>query len=170
MRNFIVLLVMVLMALSCQKDDVNVPCPDGFTGANCDREIPPSRMFIESIRIKRFPSTESNGDSWDVLSPNPDLLITFGRKGQSPFYTHNTYIQDAVPGQSYTFNNLPIEISDPFNEYELTLWDFDDTSADDFMGGIIFEPYLIGQRFPRTVELDAGGLVAFDVTYRYAFN
>ena len=187
MRIIFLLFVLTIATTGCNKTDVCTDvicenggfcnsdgfcdCPEGYSGFSCEVENTPSKMFIESIEITKFPSFEPDGDAWDTFSPEPDLTFEVARENQNSFYQHSTYFPDAVGSGTYIFDNLSIELTNVGTQrYVIGLFDFDDTSADDFMGGVVFLPYLSGNGFPEFMDLNpSGGTVAFKVKFRYAF-
>ena len=78
------------------------------------------------------------------------------------------YYQNADPSVIYSFDINPVvDLNQPNDRYSITLYDYDDFSASDFMGGINFTPYWNNNGFPTIINIDAGGTVAFRfyVTY-----
>jgi len=142
-------------------------CPAGFSGADCSQQITPSIIRITKIEIIRFPATD-NGAGWDLTS-GPDLLPEL-RLGNTLIWEAPNFIQNADPAVVQTFiPNPTIEMSSPNSEYSITLYDFDDFDANDFMGGINFVPYYSSNAFPSILTLDAGGSVAFRLYLSYAW-
>jgi hypothetical protein len=142
-------------------------CPAGFTGADCSQQITPSLIRITKIEVIRFPATD-NGAGWDLTS-GPDLLPDI-RLGNTLIWQAPSFIQNADPAVVHTFIPNPIiELSSPNSQYTISLYDFDDFDANDFMGGINFVPYSSSNAFPSELILDAGGSVAFRVYLSYAW-
>ena len=95
-----------------------------------------------------------------------------GREGESqPFYLHSQYVQNAKGGEQYTFRNLSIKLDNPgAQRYTINLFDYDSTTQSDFMDGVVFLPYVKGNKFPEVLDLDLAGVtVAFKVKVRYVF-
>jgi PKD repeat protein len=142
-------------------------CAQGYTGIDCSQLITPSKVIISKIIVTRFPPTD-NGAGWDLTS-GPDIYVTVDRDPNN-IWTSPTYYQNANPSLTYEFNPLPhIEVNNPTSQITIRLWDYDDLDSDDFMGGIIFTPFLSSLGFPTERTLDAGAAVAFRITLRYVW-
>lgn len=142
-------------------------CPKGYTGANCSQQVTPSQMRITKIEVTRFPATDG-GAGWDLTS-GPDIYPTFSL-GSSTIWNSPTYYENANPSLVYEFiPNPAIVLSSPISQYTISLYDYDDLDADDFMGGINFTPYSSTGGFPTTRTIDAGGSVAFRLTFTYSW-
>ena len=178
--------LMLLLFSACQKDDpapldpcANISClnggfcangecncPPAYTGSNCSLEKTPTSITITRITITKWPPTEPNGAGWDFLD-GPDLTFTVEAAGQE-IYTTNMFQEDAVQGQQYFFNTL-IELDNPSGAHEITILDYDDGFSPDYMGSIVFNPYINGEKFPVEKTLD-NGAVAFRLQMSYSFN
>lgn len=140
-------------------------CPDGYTGSDCSQQITPSRIRISKIDITRFPATD-NGAGWDLTS-GPDIYPELSL-GNTVLYSANKFFQNADPANDYSFELSPlVNMNEPEDQYTIRLFDFDDFDADDFMGGINFTPYFDNNGFPSTLNVDAGGDVAFTLHVTY---
>lgn len=140
-------------------------CPDGYTGAACETEVAPTKMRITNIIVTRFPATD-NGAGWDVTS-GPDIYPIVTRNSTT-IWDSPTFIQNANPALTYDFTPAPsIEINNPTDQYVISLYDYDDFDADDFMGGVFFTPYTSGNGFPDYIVLDPGGPVAYTIYVSY---
>jgi hypothetical protein len=157
----------LLLMSSCSKDEV---CTTGYTGSSCTTQITPSKILVSKIEVIRFPGTDSGGSSWDLLpSSGPEIYPILSRAG-SEIWNSPTYVTDANPSNSYNFNpTQPIELLYPLDTYTISLYDYDGTSSDDFMGGINFPIYSNSNNFPSTLIVDAGGEVAFKLYLTYSF-
>lgn len=142
-------------------------CPDGYSGSDCSQQVTPDRIRITKIDITRFPATY-NGAGWD-LSSGPDIYPELS-KGSTTLYSASNFFQNADPSNDYSFDLVPaIDMNEPNDQYSIRLFDYDDFDADDFMGGIIFTPYSSNNGFPSTINLDAGGDVAFTLHVTYVW-
>jgi len=143
-------------------------CTDGYTGSDCSQQVTPNEIKVTKVKITKFPATVSSGASWD-LNSGPDIYIEI-LKGSSSLYTTSTYYENADPSVIYSFDLNPVlNLNEPNNEYSIRLYDYDTSSGDDYMGGIIFTPYSNTTGFPATLNLDAGGDVAFELTLSYVW-
>ena len=180
MTSFALLLCLVLLCLSCKKEDPcpsytclnggicyenECVCPEGFTGFNCNETVY-SPLQITQVTVTRFPALNSNGEDWDgFLARNPDIYIScFYNK--DTIYVHPDNYNDAHYTQEYTFEipNQSLVLQHPYDKYELVLYD-SDFDADDIMGGVFLIPgdYLSTSIDSANVLLDFGGNVAFKV-------
>jgi len=142
-------------------------CPQGYTGADCSQQVTPTQMRITKIEVTRFPATDG-GAGWDLTS-GPDIYPTLSL-GSSTIWSSPTYYQNANPSNVYEFiPNPAIVLNSPISQYTIRLYDYDDLDADDFMGGINFTPYNSTGGFPSVRTIDAGGSVAFKLTYTYSW-
>ena len=183
MKNllFVGLVSFLAFAMSCSSnpcDDVvclndgycangECVCPEGFAGADCSKQQTPSKIQIDKIVITKFPATDG-GAGWDLTS-GADIFPQLSFDGQI-IYSPDEFYQDADPGSTYAFtpgSNTFIE--NPNGQHSITLYDYDDFDADDFMGGINFTPYTSDNKFPSLLNLDAGGSVAFELHLSYIF-
>lgn len=173
----------ILLLNSCTKEDAclssncknggycndgSCVCPDGYSGSDCGQQRTPTQIRVSKIEITRFPATESNGAGWDLTS-GADLIVEI-KKGTSMIWAASTFFQNANPDIVYTYNLNPIPaLTSPLEQYNITLYDYDDFDANDFMGGINFTPYSSNNGFPSIINLDAGGSVAFRLHVDYAW-
>lgn len=141
-------------------------CPQGYSGANCSQEVTPTQMRISRIDVIRFPATD-NGAGWDLTS-GPDILPTLSI-GNSTIWSSPNFYENANPSSSFVFIPNPSIAISPTTQYTIRLFDYDTSDPNDFMGGIIFTPYINSGGFPTTVVIDAGGSVAFRLTYSYSW-
>lgn len=151
---------------SCANGSCN--CTDRYTGSDCSLQVTPSRIRINKVVVTRFPATDG-GAGWDLTS-GPDIFIRM-LKGTSTVWDSPSYFENADPNLDYTFDFSPgLNLTDVTAQYSLLLYDYDVSSADDFMGGISFTPYHSTNGFPAVLSLDAGGEVSFQVYVSYIFN
>lgn len=182
---FVIFLLGLTVAFSgCKKDDIDpcegitclnggtcangqCNCPEGYSGSDCSQQVTPDKIRVTKIEITRFPATD-NGAGWDLTS-GPDIYPKLSL-GSTEIWTSEDYYQNADPSTVYSFDINPIvNLSSPNDRYTISLYDYDDFDADDFMGGIIFTPYSSNNGFPSTINLDAGGDVAFRLHVNYVW-
>lgn len=160
-------LAIVLFSTGCKKE--TKPCPKGYEGTNCDKEITPTKMVISKLEITKIPSFRPDATNWDALGGKPDIYIQiFDDVTKKVIFTsnvitdHNTI--DIIRGE-----NLNIYIDNPKNKLVLSLYD-EDSGDDEYMGGINFIPYTVGQKFPETINADCSGCkIAFNLNFQYLF-
>lgn len=143
----------------------NCICPEGYTGEDCSEEVEPTSIKIDKISIYRFPETD-NGSSWDLTS-GADIYIKVNREGNELY--KSSYWENAE--QSFVYNAFPTDLSFTamYDEYIFYVYDDDGSLAPDFMGGVSIFPYKIWGGFPETLNLDAGGNVAFHIELSYTW-
>ena len=177
-------MIPILFLISCESDPCGqticlnngicnegiCDCQEGYSGDACDSEIIPTSIKIIDIEVVRYPATDSNGADWDSTS-EPDLTFKITRNGNDE-YDHNFYYEDVIT----TTVNFPIAdqnviLTDVEDSYTFELYDYDDLTPSDFMGGVTFLPYSEGQNFPETVNynFDASEDVAIRLTYEYTW-
>lgn len=143
-------------------------CPEGFTGSSCNLQVTPDLIKISKIIVTDFPATMENGNSWDVSS-GPDIYVIV-YKGDKIIWKSDVYYEDASPSNNYDFKpDSRIEITEPNQEYTISIYDYDQTGSD-FMGGIKFVPYYKDNKFPETLTLNpSGSKVAFELPLSYVW-
>jgi hypothetical protein len=141
-------------------------CPQGYTGSNCSQQVTPTAIRINSIKVTSFPATDG-GAGWDLTS-GPDIYVKL-TLGSTAIWESPNYFQNADPAQDYTFTPNPtFNLTSPNSQYTLTLYDYDDLDADDWMGGINFTPYSSSNGFPTTINLaPSGAAVTFSLNVAY---
>jgi len=103
-------------------------------------QAPPQTMTIDSIKVTNFPATKPNGDHWDSTS-GPDIYIEINKGDPliNEIYKSAVY-QDAIPGQTYFFNNVNTTL-DKYSNYTISLRDSDGSGTDDdFLWGFALAP------------------------------
>ncbi|MEM1326144.1 MAG: hypothetical protein AAGI23_09335 [Bacteroidota bacterium] len=124
-------------------------CPPQFEGGDCNLEKTPVKMRFTSVQLNRFPETTISGAGWDFFDA-ADIYVAIEKDGKELYTT--SFVEDLR--RQYTYVE-PFEFDDPTATYSIVVYDYDDgLTPDDYMGGIIFTPYIRGERFPRTIELD----------------
>jgi hypothetical protein len=182
MKQFILLMSVCLLALSgCKKDacetsncqnggicnDGRCDCPQGFYGSDCGQQITPQQIKISKIEVLKFPATD-NGGGWDLTS-GPEIYPKILKDGTT-IWTSSIYYENADPSDTHQFSIDPsIQITEPKDRYTIALYDYDGTTANDYMGGVTFTPYSSNNKFPSTIRLDAGGEVVFKIYVSYVF-
>lgn len=144
-------------------------CPQGYGGSDCSQQIIPSKIRISKIEVTKFPATDNDGAGWDVAS-GPDIQPEILLAGNT-IWKSNEYYQNADPSQNYSFELNPVvDLTNPQSQYSIRLYDYDDFSVSDFMGGINFVPYSNTNGFPTVIDLDAGGAVTFKLYVTYVWD
>lgn len=142
-------------------------CPEGYTGSDCSQQMTPTKILISKIEVTNFPQTD-NGNGWDVFD-GPDIFVKVF-KGNTLLWDAPIKYDNAINSSIYQFNPAPyIEFSDVTSQYTIELWDYDATSANDWMGGIFFTPYNSTNNFPTSLDVDAGTGLSFTIYMEYRF-
>jgi hypothetical protein len=135
-------------------------CPDQWTGPDCSQEKTPTKIRVGKIEITSFPPTDVGGAGWDLFD-GADVYILIS-KGNTPLYDSD-YVEDLTGNYEWTTN---FEFGDPEDTYTISVFDYDDgITADDFMGGISFTPFIEGFSFPSAFSVSCGTcVVSFEFT------
>jgi len=166
MKNLIYLTLLSFLFVTCAKDGTKPSCPAHYTGANCDEQITPTNIIINSVTVTKFPPTD-NGAGWDLTS-GPDCYISILRDGVSIFNNRATFQENATGSFMIPVNLTLPSGSDFF--YTVFLFDFDDFDQDDFMGGIQGALYFSTNGFPGSVDISApNSAVSFTCNLSYTF-
>jgi hypothetical protein len=176
MKNLFLLLSLVAL-VSCDPcrdtnclnggfcDNGSCDCPPQYTGAICDRQVKPSKIRINSVRLLKYPVTESNGQSWD-FSSGADVYWTLSMGGSAVF---TSGLINDVSGQELTYTSgMPFDINDVNGIAGISIYDYDDIGADDFMGFVSTTFYSDANGFPNVLTLETSNL-KFQFFVEYIF-
>lgn len=142
-------------------------CPQGYTGPSCETPITPSIVRINKIEVTRYPANNA-GVSWDPTN-GPDIYPEI-KIGQTSIWASPYYSQDANSNLDYEFIPSPeVDLTSTEVLHSISLYDYDDLDADDFMGLVYFKPYYSLSGFPTVITVDAGGPVAFRLHISYVW-
>jgi len=162
----LVLLSILILTFSCSKpEDGDEHCPEGYSGKNCDIQVTPDTVFITQINVTRFPANNVQEETWDATS-DADIFVKLFQNDEL-FWTSTTVYQNADTATTYKFIDITVALFDPMAQYSIQLYDQDNASEDDFMGGISFLSYFDDNGFPELLILDDGGKVAFELDLEY---
>ncbi|MEQ8324046.1 MAG: calcium-binding EGF-like domain-containing protein [Vicingaceae bacterium] len=141
-------------------------CPKGYEGVQCEKRKTPVKITINSITIDRFPAT-NGGTNWDLFD-GPDIYIAIGQ-GTTLIHLQPTIFENADASQTYIYYpNSTLELVNPTAEHEIDIFDYDDGFSDEFMGGILFTPYVSLLGFRDPIVLDVGDVAfSLDVSYTW---
>jgi hypothetical protein len=94
---------------------------------------------LNMIRLENVPSTQPNNNGWDLLGGLPDVQMRISQNKRT-LYTSEVY-DDASSKNTYFFKrSTPFLIEDMNAEYRVDLYDYDDFSDAEWMGGFTFKP------------------------------
>lgn len=164
MKKLIAFLFLSIL-MSCSKDK---SCTAGFTGDDCETQITPTYIKIKEVKLTKFPPTD-NGAGWDLLD-GPDMYFEILYNG-SPFVSTKNKPFDNINGTVVKWILIGnYSIDKPFDQYAIAAFDHDDTSADDYIGGITFTPYSNSNKFPKTIVLNCPGCgTEWEIVVEYVF-
>ncbi|MEI2693696.1 MAG: hypothetical protein V9E90_01370 [Saprospiraceae bacterium] len=151
MKNLSIFLCLAIL-VSCSKDK---NCSPGFTGSDCDQELTPQYIKLNSVSLLSFPPTD-NGAGWDLLD-GPDVYFVLLYNSTVIYSTKDTRYTNAISGPLLWDIQTNVNFDHPADAYVLAAYDYDDTSADDFMGAINFVPYIANKGFPTSITWDCAG-------------
>mgnify|MGYP000635348534 CR=1 FL=1 len=106
----------------------------------------PVNMIVNEILLKRWPSS-NNGVAWDNNS-YPDILVRLG-DANNWLTSESGYIMDCDPNTTKSYTSIfPYTYGAMNTPLEIHFYDYDVTSANDWMGGLQFTPsaeHYVGQ-------------------------
>lgn len=165
----LLILTLLFLSISCSKtEDGDEHCPEGYTGKNCDIQITPDSVIITKVKVLRFPASNIQDEDWDETS-NADIYIQVWQNNEQIWSSTMIYA-NAISDTGIQYSFLPVDtiaLTDPLSQYAIQLYDQDDDSEDDYMGGINFISYSHNNGFPELMILDDEGIVAFELNLEY---
>lgn len=167
--SILIILSILILNFSCSKpEDGDEHCPEGYSGKNCDGQITPDTVFITKINVTRFPATNVQEETWDATS-DADIFLQVWQNDEL-IWTSTMVYPNAQADTNYLFKDISVGLFDPMAQYSIQLYDQDNASEDDFMGGINFISYYDDNGFPELLVLDDGGKVAFELDLEYLWE
>lgn len=164
--------LITLLISGCKKDGTEKRCDKGYTGKNCDQEITPAKIQVTKIEAIILPPFAPDGTNWDILGGKPDVYFIIRDDNTKNVVFKSTVGNDINTSLGCMLDaaNDNVFINYPSNQYSIEAWDYDDTSDDDKMGGIIFIPYINGQKFPTKREVSCGSCnTKWNLIFTYLF-
>ena len=172
--------------ISCSKDkDEPQPepktvyvCQDTrYTGANCDQQKTPKKVFLTKLVVTGFeqykmaPNTPWDG-CCDIGDGRPELQLNVFA-GTSSYRFGTNFLTDANFNQRYEFVNgisstLPIELTDPDYGYYVRVSDVDAGASNDIMADVHFTPYHSTNGFPNILYVNTGN-TTMEIHLSYEF-
>lgn len=136
--SFLVFILLVLSFQACQKEPL---------------ARQPKALAITEIVLLSYPSTKSNGNSWD-LSTGPDIFIALNEGTTLSSASRVTGLANNATRASYTFPlSSPITINSIHSNWSIGAYDADDFDPDDYMGGVYFKPSDYQDGLPESILL-----------------
>ena len=94
---------------------------------------------LNMIRLEYVPSTQPNNRGWDILGGLPDVQMRISQNKQA-LYTSEVYDEASSKNTYFFKRNTPFLFEDMNAEYRVDLYDYDDFSDAEWMGGFTFKP------------------------------
>ncbi len=167
----LLILIVLFFSISCSKtEDGDEHCPEGYTGKNCDIQITPDTVFITEIKVLRFPASNILEENWDTNS-NADIYVQVWQNNEQ-IWNSTMIFANAISDTGTQYRFIPadtIALTDQMAQYAIQLFDQDNASEDDYMGGINFISYSNNNGFPESMILDDGDKVAFELLLEYVW-
>lgn len=109
------------------------------TLASCFSKGNISSTQVNSIKVQHVPDRTTEGGAWDLIGERPDIQVRISHNGVI-LYLSEMY-QEASSKNTYFFKkDTPFLFDSPNDEYRVDLYDYDDFSNDDWIGGFTFRP------------------------------
>ena len=138
----------------CKNDGIcesgDCACPERYTGKNCELEVVPSIVKIQSFTIHTH-EIKPNGDPWDDEPGNdamPDIYIKILDEENNVFRTTELF---PTPNISKSTLFFEVEITDVTKSFTLLVLD-EDGDVDDIVYELPFTPYSVGESFPTNIS------------------
>ena len=184
--NFFTLTILLSsFFISCSKEkDTPQPepqtvyvCQDSrYTGANCDQQKTPTKIWVNKIAITRFPQyKQAPNITWDgttdIGDQRPDLQLELW-KNTSSYQFGTSVVWDANYNQRYDWiqtlsNKFPFQLENSGNYY-VRASDYDNGGIKEVMGEVYFTPYHNTNGFPPILYLSSNEIdVELHITYEF---
>lgn len=121
-------------------------CIERYTGENCELEILPTAVKLQSFIIHTH-EIKPNGAPWDDEPGDdamPDVYIKILDSNNNVFRTTEMF---PTPNVSKSFLSFEVEITEVFKTFTLLVFD-EDGDVDDLVYELPFQPYVEGEGFP----------------------
>ncbi len=109
-----------------------------FTQSCGGRKILTSTQ-LNMTRLEQVPSSQPNNSGWDILGGLPDVQMRISQNKQA-LYTSEVYDEASSKNTYFFKRNTPFLFLDMNAEYRVDLYDYDDFSDAEWMGGFTFKP------------------------------
>ncbi len=135
------------------------------TQQNVTIQAAPTKVRITRITITNFPGTKSGGGSWDnnPITGNylPDIYATLTDVNSTVLFNTGSANrkENASPNTTY-FWNINYLLSNLGTAIYVDLWDYDDTSSDEFIGWTGPWNFASLTTYPSTRTVTANGITA----------
>jgi len=94
---------------------------------------------LNMIRLEQVPATQPNNSGWDILGGLPDVQMRITKNKQA-LYTSEVYDEASSKNTYFFKKSTPFLFEDMNAEYRVDLYDYDDFSDAEWMGGFTFKP------------------------------
>ncbi len=176
-------ILLTILIVSCDKpctivcqnggfvtEDCGCNCPLGYTGSNCQIVLPLKSVTVTSIIVYNFP-TSTSGLYWDPGTTSgkyPDMYININA-GTTAAAVQTSAVHNNITSVPQTYALNPVTLYNPQNNYTISLYDYDPSDPDDFMGGIYFKPINYRAGYPSTIHL-SNSSINIDYTIYVTWN
>ncbi len=100
----------------------------------------PTKLKMTKIILTSFPVTEPDGGGWDNNN-GPDLMFKISDDDGANYYESGIISDATISSLPVSFTNgLPLTFNNLDYKFTITLYDYDDLNANDWMGGYFFTP------------------------------
>ena len=94
---------------------------------------------LNMIRLEQVPATQPNNSGWDILGGLPDVQMRITKNKQA-LYKSEVYDEASSKNTYFFKKSTPFLFEDMNAEYRVDLYDYDDFSDAEWMGGFTFKP------------------------------
>lgn len=135
------------------------------TGTVTILQAPPTKVRVTRITISNFPLTKPNGSNWDnnPLTGNyrPDIYATLTNASNTVLFSipSASRMEEAQPNSPFFWNINYLHTNLSMAVY-VDLWDYDDTSSDEYMGWTGPWDFMLLSNYPTTHTVNANGITA----------
>lgn len=97
-----------------------------------------SSIQINQISVLDYPSTD-DGENWDFWTSHADIYVTLNVN--NGYIYKSEFYDECISSNTYNYEKeLPLYLENYSSEHIISLWDYDSTGDDDYMGGFSFTP------------------------------
>ena len=122
-----------------------------------------NQVTVTRVVVTDMPFVNGSGAGWDLAS-GPDVFFgSFDDEDEN--LTVSEVVNDVAPSDlPLTLNGGDFTIESFSNRYAIAIFDADNLSNNEFIGGIQFDLEPLVGEYPSTLVLDAGKGVAFEIS------
>ena len=106
---------------------------------SCGNKKVLTAMQVNMIRLENVAETQPNNGSWDIVGALPDVQMRISAN-KNNLYTSEVNDNASAKNTYFFKKETPFLLNDLNREYRIDVYDFDDFSGDEWMGGFTFKP------------------------------